>query len=353
MNLLRNIGSFLGLTSPTHDVKSILEEEHTIHSKDELAEEIMAGRILMTDAIKRYGYSRSALRAAVNKRQQLNNQQVQTEEEDPIQHTSSNKESSVISSLPSAAGLPDSEKLDMIFHVVEEELTTIKAACLHFGVTLAKFRNERKKRKREECGEEPIQKAGRKPSINNQNKMRLQEEAHHKDLTKDSFTSQTLGLQIQKLRQEEAIEHGSNAASVKPVSKRTLARLALQVTPKLVRNAQTQNVRRLQALTDAFSPVTHVTVIWTYPSNADPIGVLEKREEMRDKKRREREAKVSRELEKARKAAAQGEKQRIMEHMESGALSGKKGNPSYLQVGNPFFCTNPVCSQQRRVPREN
>eukprot|EP01039_Chlorochromonas_danica_P002069 gene2069-2257_t len=76
--------------------------------------------------------------------------------------------------------------------------------------------------------------------------MRLQEEAHHKDLTKNSFTSQTLELQIQKLRQEEAIEHGSNAASVKPVSKRTLARLALQVTPKLVRNAQTQNVRRLR-----------------------------------------------------------------------------------------------------------
>eukprot|EP00981_Chlorochromonas_danica_P008773 scaffold2312_cov165-Ochromonas_danica.AAC.13 len=63
MNLLRNIGSFLGLTSPTHDVKSIQEEESVIHSKDEAAEEIVAGRILMTDAIQRYGCTRTALRA--------------------------------------------------------------------------------------------------------------------------------------------------------------------------------------------------------------------------------------------------------------------------------------------------
>eukprot|EP01039_Chlorochromonas_danica_P004407 gene4407-4828_t len=63
---------------------------------------------------------------------------------------------------------------------------------------------------------------------------------------------------------------------------------------------------------------------------------------MRDKKRREREAKASRELEKARKAATKGEKQRIMELMESGALSGKKGNTPNLLVGEPFFCTNPL-----------
>eukprot|EP00981_Chlorochromonas_danica_P013067 scaffold5749_cov149-Ochromonas_danica.AAC.1 len=70
---------------------------------------------------------------------------------------------------------------------------------------------------------------------------------------------------------------------------------------------------------------------------------------MRDKKRREREAKASRELEKARKAATKGEKQRIMELMESGALSaGKKGNTPNLLVGEPFFCTNPVCAQQRQ-----
>eukprot|EP00981_Chlorochromonas_danica_P000463 scaffold98_cov248-Ochromonas_danica.AAC.4 len=62
MNLLRNISSFLGLTSPTRDVKSIQEEESVIHSKDEAAEEIVAGRILMTDAIQRYGCTRTALR---------------------------------------------------------------------------------------------------------------------------------------------------------------------------------------------------------------------------------------------------------------------------------------------------
>eukprot|EP01039_Chlorochromonas_danica_P000404 gene404-437_t len=148
--------------------------------------------------------------------------------------------------------------------------------------------------------------------------MRLQEEAHHKDLTKNSFTSQTLELQIQKLRQEEAIEHGSNAASVKPVSKRTLARLALQLFGHILPMPT--------RLVDG-RPINHLRSLWL---NGE--GVLEKREEMRDKKRREREAKVSRELEKARKAATQGEKQRIMELMESGALSGKKGNPSYLQI---------------------
>eukprot|EP00981_Chlorochromonas_danica_P003308 scaffold643_cov165-Ochromonas_danica.AAC.1 len=502
MNLLHNIGSFLGLTSPNRDAKSIQEEERANHSKDEAAEEIVAGRILMTEAIKRYGYSRSTLRAAVNnKKRQLNEDPALQTEEDPIllqnqdpQNTSTKEEASAIN-LPSGEEVSDSGKLDMIFDLIVggKHHMSIKAVCEHFGVPMWKFKNERKKRKREEDGEEPIQKTGRKPSLNNQNRMRLQEEAHHKDLSKNSFSLQSLEFRIQELRQEEAIKQGSNVASVKPISKRTLARLARQVTPKSVRIAQTQNARRLQALTDAFSPITHVAVtfvngnnytpqdteITRYPNtiskstnqiltkigvdkasrdcfvkffqhlplilnkaftattitngwqasgicpfninamfekcptlrflteeqteyirNQIPVlnersscmgiiedvlleelfghilpmptrlvdgrpinhlrslwlngeGVLEKREEMRDKKRREREAKVSRELEKARKAATQGEKQRIMELMESGALSGKKGNPSYLQVGNPFFCTNPICSQQRRVPRDN
>eukprot|EP00981_Chlorochromonas_danica_P007732 scaffold1872_cov152-Ochromonas_danica.AAC.2 len=47
INLLCNIGSFLGLTYPSRDVKSIQEEERANHFKDEVA-----------DAIKRYGYSR-------------------------------------------------------------------------------------------------------------------------------------------------------------------------------------------------------------------------------------------------------------------------------------------------------
>eukprot|EP00981_Chlorochromonas_danica_P011045 scaffold3656_cov154-Ochromonas_danica.AAC.1 len=55
-------GSFLGLTSPTRDVKSIQEEESVFHSKDEAAEDIVAGRILIAEAIKHYGYSRSVLR---------------------------------------------------------------------------------------------------------------------------------------------------------------------------------------------------------------------------------------------------------------------------------------------------
>lgn len=140
----------------------------------------------------------------------------------------------------------------MIFHVVEEERIPIKAACEHFGVTVSKFKNEQKKRKRVEDDAEQFKKTGRKPSISKQSDFK------------------------KKKRRRE------------------------------------------------------------------------KREEMRDKKRREREAKASRELEKARKAATKGEKQRIMELMESGALSGKKGNTPNLLVGEPFFCTNPVCAQQRQ-----
>eukprot|EP00981_Chlorochromonas_danica_P004269 scaffold859_cov234-Ochromonas_danica.AAC.18 len=39
MNLLHNVGSFLGLTSPNRDAKSIQEEERANHSKDEAAEQ--------------------------------------------------------------------------------------------------------------------------------------------------------------------------------------------------------------------------------------------------------------------------------------------------------------------------
>eukprot|EP01039_Chlorochromonas_danica_P006873 gene6873-7597_t len=292
--------------------------------------------------------------------------------------------------------------------------------------------------------------------------MRLQEEAHHKDLSKNSFSLQSLEFRIQELRQEEAIKQGSNVASVKPISKRTLARLARQVTPKsppgyFRGNSSRNNHRTIKTFVNGNNYTPQDTEITRYPNtiskstnqiltkigvdkasrdcfvkffqhlplilnkaftattitngwqasgicpfninamfekcptlrflteeqteyirNQIPVlnersscmgiiedvlleelfghilpmptrlvdgrpinhlrslwlngeGVLEKREEMRDKKRREREAKVSRELEKARKAATQGEKQRIMELMESGALSGKKGNPSYLQ----------------------
>lgn len=120
---------------------------------------------------------------------------------------------------------------------------------------------EMKLRQRVADGEERQQKGGRKRCLAEVNISQLQEEAHQRDLHKNSFTNASLRERIDELRGDEAIASGGNAASVKPISTRTLQRVAGVVAPKIVDAPQIQNSRRLEALKDTYSPVTHVATV--------------------------------------------------------------------------------------------
>lgn len=106
---------------------------------------------------------------------------------------------------------------------------------------------ERVKRKREEDGEERVRKVGRIAALSPQGIQLLHEEAHTRDLCKNSFNNDTLRQRIHEVHQLEAIQQGSKAASVRQVSSATFFRIAKEVAPKVVCVAQTQNTRRLEA----------------------------------------------------------------------------------------------------------
>ena len=116
---------------------------------------------------------------------------------------------------------------------------------------------ERVKRKREENGEERVHKVGRIPALSPQG-IQL---SGTKDLCKTSFNNDTLRQRIHEARQMEAVQHGSNAASVRQISSATFFRIAKDVAPKVVCVSPTQSMRRLEALMDSYSPVAHAAVV--------------------------------------------------------------------------------------------
>lgn len=104
----------------------------------------------------------------------------------------------------------------------------------------------------------------------------LREEAHQRDLHKNSFTNAFFPDRIDDLRRHDTIESGRNAASVLRISLRTLQRAACKVAPKIVNAPQIQNSRRLDALKDAYSPVAHVAVLKLLDvSSENPNGTME------------------------------------------------------------------------------
>jgi predicted transcriptional regulator len=115
-------------------------------------------------------------------------------------------------------------------------------------------------------------KGGRPRVITQFVKDKLTQEAQQRDLSKNSFTRESLMHRANELVLEEARKIGKNAYAVTQLSASSFKRLRKEVTPEIVPAARPQNQRRLEALMDALN---HISLAAMWPVVAQlPSGAM-------------------------------------------------------------------------------